>query len=84
MTKKELLLLKLCLANRDYYLHHDFASSDDIVSDSFKANILIKHLKVIAECYNHCFAEQKQERHYEINKNTLQISNNYTTLNKKK
>lgn len=80
MSNKELLLLKLCLANRDYYLHHDFASSDDIVSDSFKANILIKHLKVIAECYNHCFAEQKQEQQYEISKNTLGLAIDNTTV----
>lgn len=80
MSNKELLLLKLCLANRDYYLHHDFASSDDIVSDSFKANVLIKHLKVIAECYSHCFAEQKQEKQYEISKNTLGLAIDNTTV----
>lgn len=80
MSNKELLLLKLCLANRDYYLHHDFASSDDIVSDSFKANILIKHLKAIAECYNHCFAEQKQEKQYEISKNTLGLAIDNATV----
>lgn len=75
MSNKELLLLKLCLASRDYYTHRVFTK----FQNNFVGSDVIEHLKSIAKCYNSYLAKSSPVKNLVISEDTLGLDSNIQT-----